>query len=177
MATDQESSLVQAIHKYVQVTGDRSILDHEVNGTPVRKRLHHALNYVMNHRFSKEYGLVWGATAVDWGEVQPEHEWGVDIDENTHRAIDLYDNVMFLIAIELYLDFVRKSERKTHWTKVHSRISANTMEHLWDAERKKFRPNIYLDGSPWPDWFDESRIYYTGSPAMALRGASVGEAD
>ncbi len=173
--TDQESSLVQSIHKYIEVTGDRSILDETIKGTTVRKRLDQAMQWVMDDRFSEEYGLVWGATTVDWGDVQPEHEWGVDIDENTHRAIDLYDNVMFLIAIESYLDIVKNGDRRSHWKQVHKRISQNTMKHLWDEKRQKFRPNVYLEGDPWPDWFDESRIYYTGSPAMAIRAGILSE--
>jgi len=98
--TDQESSLVQATHKYVSKTGDDSILSEEVNGISVHRRLAMALRYLMEHRYSKEYGLIWGATTVDWGDVQPEHSWGVELDDSSHRAIDIYDNAMFVIAIE-----------------------------------------------------------------------------
>ena len=41
--TDQESSLIQAITKYVEITGDRTILDERVDGMTVRERLGHAL--------------------------------------------------------------------------------------------------------------------------------------
>ena len=173
--TDQESSLIQAIYKYIKVTGDRSILDEEVKGITVKKRLRQAMQYVMEHRFSEEYGLLWGATTIDWGDVQPGHEWGVDIDENTHRAIDLYDNAMFLIAIENYLKMIEEPPQKEYWEDVRAGIANRTIKHLWDANRKKFRPNVYLNEDPWPEWFDESRIYYTGSPALAIRAGVLDE--
>ncbi len=167
--TDQETSLVQAIYKYITVTGDRSILDETVKDVTVKTRLNRSLQFVMNHRFSEKYGLVWGATTVDWGDVQPEHEWGVDITEDTHRAIDLYDNTMFLIAIQNYLGMQDDPPQANRWRKIHTRISNRIMKHLWDADRKKFRPNLYLEGDPWPEWYDENRMYYTGSPALAIR--------
>ena len=173
--TDQESSLVQAVYKYVTVTGDRSILNEKVKRVSVKMRLRKALQYVMEHRLSKEYGLVWGATTIDWGDVQPEHEWGVDIDEDTHRAIDLYDNAMFLIAIDNYVAMIKNAQQEQRWEEIHSRIADRTMEYLWDPARKKFRPNLYLDDDPWPEWFDESRIYYTGSPALAIRAGILSE--
>ena len=71
--TDQESSLIQAVWKYIQVTGDEGLLTESVAGISVLERLEMALKYLLNDRFSEEYGLIWGATTVDWGDVQPEH--------------------------------------------------------------------------------------------------------
>jgi len=71
--TDQESSLVQAVHKYIQLTGDRTILDEKVGDKTVRERLEWAMDFLMNHRFNQQYGLIIGATTADWGDVQPEH--------------------------------------------------------------------------------------------------------
>ncbi len=79
--TDQESSLVQAVRRYVAITKDASILDEQVDGVAVRERLGPALEYVLAHRFDARHGLVWGATTTDWGDVQPEHEWGVELDD------------------------------------------------------------------------------------------------
>jgi hypothetical protein len=95
--TDQESSLAQAIFKYVRTTGDRSILDEEVQSVTVLERLGRALEFVLAHRWDKEHGLVWGATTVDWGDVQPESPWGVEMDAQSHRALDIYDNAMMVI--------------------------------------------------------------------------------
>ena len=67
--TDQESSLVQATYKYIQKTADTSILTVVVNGKTVRERLELALEFLMRNRFSGQYGLLWGATTVDWGDV------------------------------------------------------------------------------------------------------------
>ena len=78
--TDQESSLVQAVNKYVRATRDAAFLDERVDGVAVRERLGLALRYVMTERFDREHGLVWGATTADWGDVQPESPWGVELD-------------------------------------------------------------------------------------------------
>ena len=167
--TDQESSLVQAIYKYVKKTGDDSILSEKINGLSVHKRLAMALRYLMKHRYSKEYGLIWGATTVDWGDVQPEHSWGVELDASSHRAIDIYDNAMFVTAIENYLSLTASdASDKKEWKSVASKIKANTRKHLWDPDLHKFRPHIYLEGSPFGEDFDEHRIYYHGGTAIAI---------
>ncbi|RPJ23722.1 MAG: hypothetical protein EHM35_16960, partial [Planctomycetaceae bacterium] len=166
--TDQESSLVQAIRKYITVTGDRSILDEKVDGVTVRERMARALDYVLKHRFDPEHGLVWGATTMDWGDVQPEHKWGVELDENSHRTLDIYDNAMFLIAINDYLSLVNDAAQSAHWRKVRDGLRANVRKHLWDEKRRKFIPHIYLDGSPFPKDFDEAAVYYHGGTAVAV---------
>ena len=72
--TDQESSLVQALYKYVQVTGDTTILHEMIGEKSVSDRLEWSLEFLMHHRFNQQYGLLWGATTADWGDVQPDHE-------------------------------------------------------------------------------------------------------
>jgi len=167
--TDQETSLVQAVTKYVQKTGDRSILDEKINGKPVSERLAWAMSFLLQHRFNKEHGLIWGATTADWGDVQPEHSWGVELDENSHMTLDIYDNAMFIIAINSYLELLPKDagEAKT-WRTVRTRLHNNVRTHLWDSARHKFRPHIYLKESPFSADFDEERIYYHGGTAMAI---------
>lgn len=167
--TDQESSLIQAVCKYIKETGDREILREIVNGRSVEQRLEDAMDFVLNHRFDEKHGLLWGATTVDWGDVQPEHSWGVEIDENTHPAIDVYDNAMFIIAINQYLEVISDNHiNYNKWRLFAKDLGESTMKHLWDKERHKFRPHIYLNGSPWPDDFDEHRIYYHGGTAAAM---------
>jgi len=128
-----------------------------------------ALQFLLNDRFSDKYELIWGATTADWGDVQPEHPWGVEIDENTHYAIDIYDNAMFLIAISNFLELVAdENEKVKKWQKIHSQISRSVRNHLWDDQSKKFIPHLYLDDSPFPDDFDENQIYYHGGTAVAI---------
>ena len=45
--TDQESSLIQAIAKYIRVTNDRSFLNEVIDGKTVTTRMEDALNYLM----------------------------------------------------------------------------------------------------------------------------------
>ncbi len=164
--TDQETSLVQAVYKYIQATGDQSILDEQIGELTVSHRLEWAMEFLMTNRYAANYDLLWGATTADWGDVQPEHGWGVDLDENTHRAIDIYDNAMFIIALDNLMDMVPAS--KSRWEVVRDEIFKNCREHLWDKENKKFIPHIYLEGSPFPDDFNENEIYYFGGTAIAI---------
>ena len=77
-ATDQESSLVQAIARYIVHTGDASILsevlvsDNDPAERTIAQRLDMCLSYLGNTsgRTSAQYGLLWGGTRVDWGDVQ-----------------------------------------------------------------------------------------------------------
>ncbi|WPR77783.1 GH36-type glycosyl hydrolase domain-containing protein [Algoriphagus sp. NG3] len=164
--TDQETSLIQTVYKYIKVTGDRSILAEVIGDKTVPERMEWAMDFLMNERFSEEYGLLWGATTADWGDVQPEHGWGVDLDENTHRAIDIYDNAMMVIALDNLMEII--PETKTKWGTVRQNIAENTRKHLWDKKEHKFIPHIYLEGSPFPEDFDENEIYYFGGTAIAI---------
>lgn len=164
--TDQESSLVQAVYKYIQFTGDRSILKEKIGNETVARRMEDAMNFLMKNRFSKQYGLITGATTADWGDVQPEHGWGVDVDENTHPAIDIYDNAMFIIALNNLMEMLPTTKSK--WEKIKTSVAQNCRKYLWDKKAKKFIPHIYLKGSPFPETFNENEIYYFGGTAIAI---------
>ncbi len=165
--TDQESSLVQAVYKYVKITGDVSILSERIGDRSVAERLADAMDFLLNYRFNKEYGLIIGATTADWGDVQPEHGWGVDLDANTHPAIDIYDNAMFIIALDNLFELV--PETRERFGNIRTSLADNCRKHLWDNTNKKFIPHIYLEkGSPFPPDFDENQIYYFGGTAIAI---------
>ncbi len=167
--TDQESSLIHAVYKYVRKTGDSALLETVVDGQTVKQRMALSLEFLLRERFSKKHGLLWGATTADWGDVQPEHIWGVVLDENSHRAIDIYDNAMFLVALANFIELSQDDhEAETHWKRIHQEIHENVRKHLWDAKRGKFIPHIYLNGSPFPADFDEQAIYYHGGTAVAI---------
>jgi hypothetical protein len=169
--TDQESSLVLAVGKYLAATGDRAFLGEVLGGLGVRDRLGRALEYVYAERFDRERGLVWGATTVDWGDVQPEHAWGVELDSASHRAIDVYDNAMYVAAIRAYLALEDRPEAggtRARWEARAAAIRGAARRHLWDGERGKFRPHVYLSGSPFPPSLDESAIWYHGGTAVAI---------
>jgi glycogen debranching enzyme len=164
--TDQETSLVQTVYKYVQSTGDAGFLNEIVDGKSVAERLEWAMDFLMEHRFNEKYGLIWGATTTDWGDVQPEHDWGVFLTEDTHYALDIYDNAMFLIALDHMMELVPATRSK--WEAIRKQVAQNVRTHLWDEQEKKFIPHIYLEDSPFPDDFDESKIYYHGGTAVAI---------
>ncbi len=164
--TDQETSLVQAVYKYVQVTGDKDILNESVGDKSVAERLEWAMDFLMNHRFNAEYGLIWGATTADWGDVQPEHDWGVFLTEDTHYALDIYDNAMFLVALDNLMELVPESKKR--WQSRRDQLAQNVRKNLWDEEQQKFIPHIYLNGSPFPGDFNEDEVYYHGGTAVAI---------
>jgi glycogen debranching enzyme len=165
--TDQETSLVQAVHTYVALTGDVDFLAEEIDGESVMRRMERAMKFLLDERWADQYGLLWGATTTDWGDVQPEHEWGVDLDENTHYAVDIYDNAMFVIALDNLSEMLEHDEeRAQYWSDVKTGVEQAIRNHLWKEER--FIPHLYLQDSPWPDDFDEGQIYYHGGTAVAI---------
>ncbi|MDO1451397.1 amylo-alpha-1,6-glucosidase [Rhodocytophaga aerolata] len=164
--TDQESSLVQAVYKYSQATSDTAFLQEKIGGISVAERLEQSMDFLLKHRYNEKYGLIWGATTADWGDVQPEHDWGVYLTEDTHYAIDIYDNAMFLIALDRLMSLLPAI--KTKWQPVRDRVATNAMKHLWDGNNQKFMPHIYLNGSPFPADFDENQIFYHGGTAVAI---------
>ncbi len=167
--TDQESSLVQAFGKYVQETGDKEVLNLKIANKTVIERLEDSLLYVMKDRFSPKYGLVTGATTIDWGDVQPERGWGVAINEHTKWCIDVYDNAMFSMAIDAFVDMLPAGYRaKRDWRSVQAKLKQNVRKHLWDADKKKYIPHLYLDGSPFSKDFDENSILYSGGSICAV---------
>ncbi len=165
--TDQESSLIQAVKKYIIATGDRSILTEKLGDRTVLQRMQDALNYVMTDRWSEKYGLVKGATTVDWGDVQPEGGWGVAINDKTKWAIDIYDNAMFVIAIDDLVSMMDGVLAKP-WKARATAIKKNIRKYLWVDSLHKYRPHIYLDGSPFSPDFNENGILYTGGTACAI---------
>ncbi|MDD4969087.1 MAG: hypothetical protein PHT07_06620 [Paludibacter sp.] len=164
--TDQETSLIQSIRKYINSTGDRSILTEQINKKTVLQRMEESLKFLLQNRYDKKHGLLWGATTADWGDVQPEHPWGVELDSLSHLSIDIYDNAMFIIAINDYLTMDNTNEK--YWTNIKKNQVLNIRKYLWDKKRQKFIPHIYLNGSPFPAAFDENMIYYHGGTAVAI---------
>ncbi len=164
--TDQETSLVQSVYKYIQLTGDKTILTEKIGDKTVSERMEWAMDFLIEHRFNQQYGLIIGATTADWGDVQPEHGWGVDLDNNTHPAIDIYDNAMFIVALNNLMEIDPSTKQK--WNKVKDDIAKNSRKYLWDSKQQKFIPHIYLKGSPFPADFDENKIYYFGGTAVAI---------
>jgi hypothetical protein len=165
--TDQETSLIQAVYKYILETGDKSVLEEEVNGMTVLDRMELMLDFLMKHRYNSEYGLIWGATTIDWGDVQPSHPWGVKLDDQSVIAMDVYDNAMMLIALDNFLELCSEPERSDRWRKVYREIKVNTRKYLWDEAGQKFRPHLYLQCAAF-EGVDEERIYYHGGTIVAM---------
>lgn len=164
--TDQETSLVQAVYKYIKLTGDKSILTEKVGDKTVAKRLEWAMDFLMKNRYTTKYGLITGATTADWGDVQPEEGYGVDIDGHTHVACDIYDNAMFIVALNNMMEII--PETKAKWNKIKTDVANNTRTYLWDAKNQKYIPHLYLNGSPFPADFDENNIFYFGGTTVAM---------
>ncbi|WP_428232659.1 GH36-type glycosyl hydrolase domain-containing protein [Flavobacterium sp.] len=163
--TDQETSLVQAVYKYIMLTGDKSILREKVGDKTVAKRLEWGMEFLMENRYTKRYGLITGATTADWGDVQPE-DYGIDISENTHFACDIYDNAMFIVALNNMMEIIPATRIK--WSKIKTDVAKNTRTYLWDAKKQKYIPHLYLNGSPFSADFDENNIFYFGGTTVAM---------
>lgn len=166
--TDQESSLIQIVGKYIRKTGDTSILREDVAGRTVLERMDDMVDYLMRERYSDQYGLLFGAMTADWGDVQPNDDFGCDMNELSSRAIDVYDNSMFLIALDYLQEMTDDASLLKKWKGIREQIAQNVRKYLWDAERKKFIPHLYIDPSPIPAGFDENQIHYHGGTAVAI---------
>jgi hypothetical protein len=164
--TDHEASLVQAVYKYIQKTGDKDFLQEKIGEKSILDRMEWSLEFLLHHRWSKEHGMIWGATTSDWGDVQHCHPWGVYITENTKYCLDIYDNAMFLIAISDLMEL--DASKKKKWQTIHDELAENTMKYLWDNQNQKFIPHVYLDGSPFSEDFNENEIFYHGGTAVAI---------
>lgn len=171
--TDQESSLLQGVYKYIKATGEKDLLQLEIDGMTLSERMEYALEFLMNHRYDEEYGLITGGTTADWGDVQPEHDWGVFITDDTHFTLDIYDNAMLVIAMKNFIELVPDATAK--WSPILEKLEANIREHLWDQEEMKYRPHIYLNGSPFPEDFNEDEIYYHGGTAVAIEAGLLNQ--
>ena len=159
--TDQESSLIQIVGKYIRKTGDTSILREDVAGRTVLERMDDMVDYLMRERYSEQYGLLFGAMTADWGDVQPNDDFGCDMN-------DVYDNAMFLIALDYLQEMTDDASLLKKWKGIREQIAQNVRKYLWDAERKKFIPHLYIDPSPIPAGFDENQIHYHGGTAVAI---------
>ena len=166
--TDQETSLIQIVGKYIRKTGDKSILQQDVAGRTVMNRMEGMVDYLLRERYNEEYGLLFGAMTADWGDVQPNDDFGCDFNELSSRAIDVYDNAMFIIALDYLKEMSNDEAAKTKWQNLRDKIAQNVRKHLWDDANKKFIPHIYLDPSPIPAGFDENKIHYHGGTTIAM---------
>jgi hypothetical protein len=165
--SDQETSLIQAIYKYIKQTGDSDILNETVAGKTVSTRLKESVDFLLNERYSEQYGLITGATTFDWGDVQVEGGAIVDVDGLTHWSIDVYDNAMLAIAAQNMADLSTGGD-KEYWEEMNHELKNNIRRYLWDEDNSKFIPHIYIDGSPFPDDFNENKIHYHGGTAVAI---------
>lgn len=165
--TDQETSLIQVVGKYISKTGDTSILKEDVAGKDVYSRMKWMIEYLMREKFNKEYGLLTGALTADWGDVQANEDELVDITENSIITMDAYDNAMFIIALD-YMAQMSEGTDQAEWKKLREEIATNTRKYLWDSKRNKIIPHVYLDKTPDLGDFDENDVHYHGGTAIAI---------
>jgi hypothetical protein len=185
--TDQESSVIQATRRYYDAVGPGvglPFLKTVVDGVSVLGRLELALEWLILKRLDASTGLLWGATTLDWGDVQPQKDVKDErlLGPNSHLAIDVYDNAMFVGAIDdfLHLCNVTKHVPKRNWTAIRASTAVAVRKHLWNTTAGKFIPHLYFKegalpangagykpGSPFPPDFDEGELYYHGGTAQA----------
>lgn len=192
-STDQESSLVQAVARYVHATGDYAFLSLRLDdGSTVLERLEMALRWVLRYRRDWRTGLIWGGTTVDWGDTQVERDlFRDDIRSLTmprpsaglggsHRACNTYAAAMLMMAI----DAQRKLIRHVMPLRGHTRVARLSLPHSdwtpvgeepiwamrarrWDAVhaelRRAVRRYLWPKGRPHP----LPHYYLDGSPFPA----------
>ncbi len=176
--SDQESSLVSAVRKYIDLTHDAAFLDEDIDGKTVRQRLALALRYLLLRRWDSTRGLVWAGATIDWGDIEPEDRLGDQIDERSHPACSIYPNAMFAVAMHDYLSLPGvPSDDHAFFTKTRKDLSRSVRRHLWDARAGKYRTHLYLKGSPFPAGFDENAILYLGGTAIAVEAGFLTDSE
>jgi hypothetical protein len=175
--TDQETSLIQAFAKYIKATGDGSILQEQVNGKTALQCLSDAVEYLLKNRYSKKYGLLTGATTQDWGDVQIEGGATVDVDSNTHWCVDIYDNAMFVIALNDMAYFYPQGNQQQMWLKLKDSTVSHIKNYLWDKKNQKFIPHLYTGESPFKSGFNENEIYFHGGTAVAIEAGLLSKTE
>lgn len=166
--TDQETSLIQAVGKYIASTGDTAILREPVGDRTVYERMKLMLDYLMREKYDSSYGLIIGALTADWGDVQAYDYTGhpVDINEHTIITIDMYDNAMLVTALDWMLRYCDDADRDM-LAGMRESFASNARRWLWDGRRGKVLPHLYPGGKPERIDFDEDAIYCLGSTVAA----------
>ena len=75
---------------------------------------------------------------------------------------------MLVLAIDNFKKIAVNKAYGEKWESVKKQLITNIRKHLWDSQRQKFIPHIYLNGSPFPETFDENQVYYHGGTAVAI---------
>ena len=167
--------MILGIARFIKATGDNDILLEEINGETVLERCEMALNFLKQNMYSEKYGLLYGATTIDWTDVQPESPWGVFITEDTHWCVDVYDNAIYILAINEYLEWIKDDKEKfDFWTNEKNSIATSVKKYLWDEKNQKFIPHVYLEDSPFSG-FNEDEIFYLGGTVYAILAGILNE--
>ncbi len=173
--TDQETSLIQAVRKYVEKTGNTAFLKEELAGESVYARLSKAVDYLIKEKYNPDYGLLTGALTCDWGDVDNIPGQYVDFGPESTTTIDIYDNAMLVIALR-DLEFLSdNAAEQARWRDLRGKFEKNVRRFLWDSKNKRFITHIYPEGKPECLDFDESQIYYHGGTAVAIEAGLLSQ--
>lgn len=112
--------------------------------------------------------MLTGALTADWGDVQNDSTNIVDITENSTITIDIYDQAMFILALNGMAEMSENVEHTNRWVALSKQVADSTRKHLWDTDREKFIPHIYLGKNPIPEGFNELDVHYHGGTAIAI---------
>jgi hypothetical protein len=165
--SDQESSFVQAVVAYVDLTGDLAFLTQRVNGQTVLAHMADAIRYVMTDRWDAKHGLVWSGVTVDWGDVQAGTTSPVILGPGSRRADSIYANAMLSLALEALADL--PGADAGHWKSLRTLLDRNIQRWLWDTATSRYRAHLYLNGSPFPASFNETAVEDFGGTAVAIQ--------
>ena len=61
--------------------------------------------------------------------MQPNDDFGCDMNELSDRAIDVYDNAMFIIALRELEQLTADKELIVKWSAIREGIAANVRKH------------------------------------------------
>lgn len=164
--TDQESSLVSATRQYVDYFDDIGFLTEHIT------QLELALDFLANYRTTDTYNnLIWGGTTFDWGDCQAEDEVQDCriLEPASHRAIDVYDNAMYALALQdlIYLESLLNRDSSIYQLLLDD-LRSDVRKYLWNDDTQKFTNHLYLEEQAFDPSFDEDLVYYHGGTTIAM---------
>ena len=89
------------------------------------------------------------------------------MNEKSFKAIDVYDNAMFIIALD-YLQEMSQNPEEQKNGRISGKISPKMYALTYGMEKNQQVHSHITGQSPIPEGFDENKVHYHGGTAVAI---------
>ncbi len=171
--SDQESSLVDAVHTAYQATAELAWLRRPLLGKSVLERAAAALESLGATKRDNATGLITSGLTADWGDVSPLYpdQRAIYLDERTPRVVGLYTNALYCHAaheLSELLEATGEVARAAAWEAESKRVREAINRDLWQEERGFYRMHRLVTPQLARGFPDDASIFALGGNAVAL---------